>query len=41
MLIDGGPKYELVFDEIITKQLKRVAKNKNIKEILSKMLDKL
>jgi len=34
-------KYSLVFDEIIIKQLKKEAKNNNIKQILSKMFDKL
>ena len=34
-------KYTLVFDDIIIKQLKKVAKNQHIKNILTKMLDKL
>jgi hypothetical protein len=33
--------YNLVFDGIMIKQLKRAAKNQNIKMRLSKMLDKL
>ncbi|MBN2421349.1 hypothetical protein JXB27_03670 [Candidatus Woesearchaeota archaeon] len=33
--------YVLVFDEVIVKQLKKAAKNGNIKEILIKMFDKL
>jgi mRNA-degrading endonuclease RelE of RelBE toxin-antitoxin system len=37
--MDG--KYVLVFDEVILKQLKKVAKQNNIKVILSKMFDKL
>ena len=34
-------RYNLVFDDIVVKQLKKVAKNNIIKEILTKMLDKL
>ena len=34
-------RYNLVFDDIMIKQLKRAAKNNIIKEILTKMLDKL
>ena len=34
-------QYNLIFDDIIIKQLKKVSKNKQIKDILSKMLDKL
>lgn len=34
-------RYGLVFDEIMIKQLKKAAKNNQIKQILSKMLDKL
>tara|TARA_Y100000310_G_scaffold35549_1_gene33600 strand:- start:2329 stop:2652 length:324 start_codon:yes stop_codon:yes gene_type:complete len=34
-------RYHLVFDDIMIKQLKKAAKNQNIKMILSKMLDKL
>ncbi|MBI2653753.1 hypothetical protein HYX02_02975 [Candidatus Woesearchaeota archaeon] len=34
-------KYTLVFDDVIIKQLKKVAKNQHIKNILTKMLDKL
>ncbi len=34
-------KYQLVFDNVIIKQLKKIAKNNKIKEILTKMLDKL
>ena len=33
--------YTLVFDDVIAKQLKKAAKNQHIKEILTKMLDKL
>ena len=33
--------YNLVFDDVIIKQLKKAAKNQHIKEILTKMLDKL
>lgn len=33
--------YSLIFDDVMIKQLKRAAKNQNIKEILTKMLDKL
>lgn len=33
--------YTLIFDDVIIKQLKKVAKNQHIKEILTKMLDKL
>ena len=33
--------YHLVFDEVMIKQLKKVAKNKSVKEILTKMLDKI
>lgn len=33
--------YTLVFDKVILKQLKKVSKKKNIKNILSKMLDKI
>ncbi|MCK4588932.1 MAG: hypothetical protein KAT77_00690 [Nanoarchaeota archaeon] len=34
-------RYELIFDEVMVKQLKKAAKNNQIKKILSKMLDKL
>lgn len=34
-------KYELVYDEVILKQLKKAAKDNKVKEILSKMFDKL
>ena len=34
-------RYTLVFDDIMIKQLKKAAKNHQIKEILTKMLDKL
>ncbi len=34
-------RYALVYDDVINKQLKKVAKNQHIKEILTKMLDKL
>ena len=34
-------KYALVFDDVMIKQLKKAAKNHHIKQILSKMLDKL
>jgi mRNA-degrading endonuclease RelE of RelBE toxin-antitoxin system len=33
--------YELVFDEIMIKQLKKIAKNNQIKKKVSKMLDRL
>jgi mRNA-degrading endonuclease RelE of RelBE toxin-antitoxin system len=33
--------YNLAFDEVMVKQLKKAAKNHHIKEILTKMLDKL
>jgi hypothetical protein len=33
--------YTLVFDDVMVKQLKKVAKNHHIKYILTKMLDKL
>ena len=33
--------FTLVFDDVMTKQLKKAAKNQHIKEILTKMLDKL
>ena len=33
--------YTLVFDDVMVKQLKKAAKNQHIKEILTKMLDKL
>ena len=33
--------YSLVFDEVIVKQLKKEASDKNIKNILTKMLDRL
>ena len=33
--------YTLFFDDIIIKQLKRVSKNKNIKTIITKMLNKI
>ena len=36
-----GTNYTLVFDDVMTKQLKKAAKNQHIKEILTKMLDKL
>src|SRR3989344_3278254 len=34
-------RYNLVFDEIILKQLKDLSKNKGLKEIISKILDKI
>ena len=34
-------QYTLVFDDIMIKQLKKAAKNQHIKNILTKMLDKL
>ena len=34
-------KYTLIFDEIIVKQLQKEASNNHIKEILSRMLDKI
>ena len=33
--------YDLVFDSVIIKQLKKSSKNKNIKMIISKMLNKI
>ena len=36
-----GTNYTLVFDDVMIKQLKKAAKNQHIKEILTKMLDKL
>ena len=36
-----GTNYTLVFDDVMIKQLKKTAKNQHIKEILTKMLDKL
>lgn len=36
-----GKRCNLIFDDIMIKQLKKAAKNQNIKIILSKMLDKL
>ncbi len=35
------PNFELVFDEVILSQLKKAGKNKQIKDILSNMLDKI
>ena len=34
-------QYTLVFDDVMVKQLKKAGKNQHIKEILTKMLDKL
>lgn len=34
-------KFTLVFDEVITKQLRKTARNQRIKEILSNMFDKI
>ena len=34
-------QFELVFDEVIIKQLRKVAKSSKIKEILTKMLNKI
>src|SRR3989338_2505430 len=36
-----GTPFNLVFDGVMIKQLKKAAKNQHIKEILTKMLDKL
>ena len=33
--------YKLIFDEVMLKQLKKVDKNKQIKDIISKMFDKI
>ena len=33
--------YNLIFDDIMIKQFKKAAKNQHIKDILTKMLDKL
>lgn len=35
------PCFELIFDDVIGKQLKKAAKNQDVKNILSKMFDKL
>ena len=34
-------KYVITFDEVMIKQLKKIAKNNQLKEILSRMLDKI
>ncbi len=34
-------KYEIVFDNVILKQLKKAEKNKQVRDILSNMLDKI
>jgi|SRR3989344_7236579 mRNA-degrading endonuclease RelE of RelBE toxin-antitoxin system len=34
-------KFKLIFDDLIIKQLKLAAKNKQIKDLLSKILDKI
>ena len=34
-------KYTLIFDEVILKQLKKAAKNNQVKEILQTMLDEI
>jgi hypothetical protein len=34
-------RFSLVFDEVMLKQLKKVGKNEQIRNILSKMLDKI
>ena len=34
-------KYTLVFDKVMIKQLKKAAKNNQVKEILTKMLDNI
>ena len=34
-------RYKLVFDDIILKQLKKAGKNKQIKDILTKIFDKI
>ena len=36
-----GKNYELVFDNVILKQLKKAGRNKHLKSILSNMLDKI
>ncbi|MEK6962840.1 MAG: hypothetical protein AABX70_00330 [Nanoarchaeota archaeon] len=33
--------YELIFDKVVFKQLKKAGKNKEVKEILRKMFDKV
>ena len=34
-------KYNLIFDEVMIKQLQKAAKNQHIKQILTKMLNKI
>lgn len=34
-------KFKIVFDEVMIKQLKKAAKNHQVKAVLSKMLDKI
>ena len=34
-------RHELIFDEVILKQLRKVEQNKQVKDILSKMFDKI
>jgi mRNA-degrading endonuclease RelE of RelBE toxin-antitoxin system len=34
-------RFVLIFDEVITKQLRKAAKNNQVKQILTKMLDKI
>ncbi len=41
MVFISNENFKLVFDNIILKQLKKLGKDKNIKEIISKMLDKI
>ncbi len=33
--------YKLIFDDVIIKQLKKIAKNNHVKNIITKMLDRL
>lgn len=36
-----GKDYKLVFDDVMIKQLKKAGKNQEVKNIISKMLDKI
>jgi len=36
-----GDKYTSIFDKVMIKHLKRLSKNKHVKDIISKMLDKI
>ena len=37
----GDARFRLVFDDVMVKQLKKAAKNSSVKQILTKMLDKI